>query len=407
MCARRRVHGPARIRRGRSIASFATANASRTRRWWAALLALRWAPDDTRAGQRTGLHWQRPRQRRRRRRPRRGRPSRTNRSSGRAARVRRSRRGAFDRQRRGPRVRRLPYPSTSARISPSVACPCRSLMGRLGRCSCRSARCRRRAARLSIGRDAARASLVIAHAAVSGLHATVMLDRMTVVDHGSTSGTWVAGRQIAANQPTAIDAAGVVAFGPVPVAVSLLAQWARGPSAPGASPAPSPSPAAAQAPPRIEGVGLGPTPTPGGPAANEAPRKHRTVIGELHLDGARVQASSRSAERRDNQIVVNHPQVSSKHAQIVKVGDELFLEDRGSANGTFVRGQRLAAGPARRRGQRREGLHRPDAAPHPHRRTATSTSSSKTRRTGPASRSTRSKRGISSSRCPIATTRPR
>src|SRR5271165_4445874 len=34
-----------------------------------------------------------------------------------------------------------------------------------------------------VGRDAARASLVIAHAAVSGQHATLMFDRMMVVDH--------------------------------------------------------------------------------------------------------------------------------------------------------------------------------------------------------------------------------
>src|SRR5579864_5116201 len=56
-----------------------------------------------------------------------------------------------------------------------------------------------------VGRDAARATLVIAHAAVSGQHATVMLDRMLVVDHGSTSGTWIAGRQVPANTPTPID----------------------------------------------------------------------------------------------------------------------------------------------------------------------------------------------------------
>src|SRR5579884_121933 len=42
-----------------------------------------------------------------------------------------------------------------------------------------------------VGRDAARASLVIAHGAVSGQHATFLVDRMAVVDHGSTSGTWV------------------------------------------------------------------------------------------------------------------------------------------------------------------------------------------------------------------------
>src|SRR5579883_2956938 len=69
-----------------------------------------------------------------------------------------------------------------------------------------------------IGRDAARASLVITHGAVSGQHATVMLDRMAVVDHGSTSGTWVGGQQVPPNQPVPIDPNGDVAFGPVTVA---------------------------------------------------------------------------------------------------------------------------------------------------------------------------------------------
>jgi ABC-type multidrug transport system ATPase subunit/pSer/pThr/pTyr-binding forkhead associated (FHA) protein len=186
-----------------------------------------------------------------------------------------------------------------------------------------------------VGRDAARASLVIAHGAVSGQHATVMLDRMMVVDHGSTSGTWVGGQQVPANQPVPLDPNGVVAFGPVPVPVAVLAQFAQGAGAPqpmagapmqGGAPMP---PGAAQ---------------PSGPSdGGGAPRKHRTVIGELQLDQlqSNVIAIGRTT---DNQIVVNHPQVSSKHAQIVKVGDQLFLEDKGSANGTYVRGQRVAPG---------------------------------------------------------------
>jgi ABC transport system ATP-binding/permease protein len=173
-----------------------------------------------------------------------------------------------------------------------------------------------------IGRDGARASLVVSHGAVSGQHATVMLDRMMIVDNGSTSGTWVAGHQIPANQPTPIDPSGVVALGPVPVPVSVIAQFAQWPLA---QPAAAPPAAAAGAP------------------TGESPRKHRTVIGELTLE--QLQSSVISIGRTpDNQIVVNHPQVSSKHAQIVKVGDQLFLEDRGSANGTYVRGQRLASG---------------------------------------------------------------
>lgn len=178
-----------------------------------------------------------------------------------------------------------------------------------------------------VGRDPARASLVVSHAAVSGLHATVMLESSTVVDHGSTSGTWVGGQQLPANQPTALDPRGVIGFGPVPVPVSLLAQLAQ--------------------------VPLGPSPAAGGPAGaaaalgasagGDAPRKHRTIIGELTLDqpGDAVITIGRTP---DNRIAVNHPQVSSKHAQIVRTGTQLFLEDRGSANGTFVRGQRLASG---------------------------------------------------------------
>jgi ABC-type multidrug transport system ATPase subunit/pSer/pThr/pTyr-binding forkhead associated (FHA) protein len=189
---------------------------------------------------------------------------------------------------------------------------------------------------LVVGRDAARASLVIAHAAVSGQHATVMLDRMQAVDHGSTSGTWVGGRQLVPNQPTPIDPNGVVAFGPVPVPVSVLGQIAQQGRA-GSSPAIAPG---TQGHPAALGTAAAPVQGPGSP---EPRRKHQTIIGELHLD--QLQSNVIGIGRTpDNQIVVNHPQVSSKHAQIVKVGSDLFLEDRGSANGTFVRGQRLGPG---------------------------------------------------------------
>src|SRR5271165_4859729 len=110
---------------------------------------------------------------------------------------------------------------------------------------------------LIIGRDAARASLVIAHAAVSGQHATVMLDRMQAVDHGSTSGTWVAGRQIPPNQPSPLDPNGIVAFGPVPIPVGVLAAIAQG-RAPMAS-APIHAPVGVAQPQPMQGA------PPGGP----------------------------------------------------------------------------------------------------------------------------------------------
>jgi ABC-type multidrug transport system ATPase subunit/pSer/pThr/pTyr-binding forkhead associated (FHA) protein len=191
-----------------------------------------------------------------------------------------------------------------------------------------------------VGRDAARASLVIAHGAVSGQHATVMLDRMQAVDHGSTSGTWVGGRQLLQNQQTPIDPNGVIAFGPVPVPVSVLGQILQQGKATVGAPAQA---ALHQAAP---GTAAAPAQAgaPGSPGGEAQPRKkHQTVIGELNLD--QLQANAITIGRtQENQIVVNHPQVSSRHAQIVKVGSDLFLEDRGSANGTFVRGQRLASG---------------------------------------------------------------
>lgn len=42
----------------------------------------------------------------------------------------------------------------------------------------------------------------------------------------------------------------------------------------------------------------------------------------------------------DNQIVVNDPLASRRHARLVKSGEGLVLEDVGSANGTFVNGRR-------------------------------------------------------------------
>ena len=189
---------------------------------------------------------------------------------------------------------------------------------------------------LVIGREGGQASLVLGNSAVSSHHATVMMDRMMVQDHGSTSGTYVGGQKIPPNQPVPLDPNGVVAFGPIPVPVSLLGQIAQsfaggaplaGPGGPGGPPPGGPPP----------GGHGGPAPHVDGP-----PRKHRTVIGELKLD--QLGALMTIGRTPDNQIVVPHPQVSARHAQITNLGGKLLIEDLGSGNGTFVRGQRLAKG---------------------------------------------------------------
>ncbi len=43
----------------------------------------------------------------------------------------------------------------------------------------------------------------------------------------------------------------------------------------------------------------------------------------------------------DNQVVVNDPQASSRHAEIRPAGQDNVITDVGSANGTYINGQRL------------------------------------------------------------------
>jgi ABC-type multidrug transport system ATPase subunit len=211
------------------------------------------------------------------------------------------------------------------------------------------------AGRVSIGRDPARVNAAIAHPAVSGLHATIDFTARSITDHDSKSGTYIAGQRIPANQPIPLDATGIVQLGPVTLSVAHLQPLAQpapqfggapaqaptafappSPVGPVHSPMPQQAPAIAMPPvaPPVANGGEAPAPRPGG--------KARTMIGEAIFGGATSVINI--GRTPDNQIVVPHPQVSSKHAQIIKEGDRLFISDKGSANGTFVKGHRLAAG---------------------------------------------------------------
>ncbi len=189
-----------------------------------------------------------------------------------------------------------------------------------------------------IGREAARASWVIAHPSVSGHHATVMLDRQSVLDHGSTSGTWVYGQRIPPNQPMPLDPGGVISFGPITMPVALLVELASALAAPAGGVA-GPSRAAPAYAPPASLASAGPALSQALSAPSGEPRKHRTIIGELASEGAVT-----IGRTPDNTIVVPHAQVSSRHGRIVREGARLFVEDLGSANGTFVRGQRIPPG---------------------------------------------------------------
>ncbi|HET9958035.1 MAG TPA: FHA domain-containing protein, partial [Polyangiaceae bacterium] len=183
---------------------------------------------------------------------------------------------------------------------------------------------------LTFGREPARCNIAIAHPNVSGLHASFRLNPLSVVDHGSTSGTWLGQERLAPEAPRNVDVGAFVALGPVGIPVDLVLALAADFSAP-APGAAAPAPAGGN----------------GAPDANRdggAPRKHKTVIGQLQLGTPAQKPFMTIGRTPDNDIVIAQPQVSSRHAILHVQGSELAVEDRGSANGTFVRGQRLTPG---------------------------------------------------------------
>jgi ABC-type multidrug transport system ATPase subunit/pSer/pThr/pTyr-binding forkhead associated (FHA) protein len=203
---------------------------------------------------------------------------------------------------------------------------------------------------LSLGRDPARVNLVVHHPNVSGHHATVKASPFTLVDNGSTSGTWLGQTRLEPGRPYPLEPRSIIALGPVPMDASLAlellhALGSAGSASTGAQQMAASPPGAG---PR---TGAAQMPQPQGQVAKasvEGPARvpHRTVVGQVQL-GAAGQSDSKSIGRTpDNDIQIDNTQVSSKHAVLHKVGNELFIEDKGSANGTYVRGQRI---PARQR----------------------------------------------------------
>jgi len=215
--------------------------------------------------------------------------------------------------------------------------------------------------RVSIGREPTRVNVTITHPAVSGLHATIDFGSRTITDHDSKSGTYINGQRIPPNAPTPLPPDGIVQLGPVTLPVFQMQGLAQPAPQFGTAYAPpqpvQPQPYAAPQPqyaPQqplhqpVHSPAMG-VPMPAGvpvpPQPGQAPPgrggKARTMIGEAVFG----QGSSAISIGRtpDNQIVVSHPQVSSKHATLFREPDgRMFLMDKGSANGTYVNGQRLS-----------------------------------------------------------------
>jgi ABC transport system ATP-binding/permease protein len=191
------------------------------------------------------------------------------------------------------------------------------------------------AGEIRLGRDPARNDIVVQHPIVSGQHASLGRSPLSITDRGSSSGTFVDAERLQSGAQRALPPGAIARLGPVPFPVTLLDELSRalpaglpGAAPAGAAPGPAPRPDATQA--RSEASAA--------PAA-----RHKTIVGQFSLGGTAQQTQSigRTAE---NDIQISHPQVSSRHALLHQSESGLFIEDKGSANGTFVRGQRIPAG---------------------------------------------------------------
>lgn len=139
---------------------------------------------------------------------------------------------------------------------------------------------------LKVGRDAARCQLVMEHPSVSGEHAEFSLKGGKVVlSDRSTNGTFVNGKRVATVD---LQDGDYVTFGHY-FGKSVIFKTGLEPEL------------------KIEKVDL---------------KKDRITIGR---DPA-------------NDVVIDHPVVSNKHAELIKQDAKFFINDLGSTNGTFVNG---------------------------------------------------------------------
>lgn len=177
----------------------------------------------------------------------------------------------------------------------------------------------------SIGRDRSRVNLAIAHPNVSGEHALLELKPLTITDSGSTSGTWVEKRRLPPGEPQALTPTSLVELGPIPFTGRALQELAQ---------------EALTDAPAADSLANNATRA----SSARAPRKaHATIVGQLSLEASGEQHQL-VGRRPECDITIAHPQVSGRHAILHQSGGQLFIEDCGSANGTLVRGKRIAKG---------------------------------------------------------------
>ncbi len=267
-----------------------------------------------------------------------------------------------------------------------------------------------------VGRDPSRASLVIQHPSVSSQHATVILDRMAVIDHSSTSGTYVGPTRIPAGTPTPIEAGAILAFGPVPVQVQLLVRLGQAPRVPlGIERHHDVS--------RASGGAAGAARSAAAQVGGQAGA--RAGAGRTRGRGGRQEEQDRPRparlRARGGRGEEHRPHAGQRHRHLAPAGVEparAAPPHRGAAlrRGSRQRQRHLRARPPHRPRaegagpERGEDLHRPHASAdraERERRRRDRPGGVRRRSLGRAAPSTRSRPGACCWRCPTATTPPR
>ncbi|MFF0491277.1 ATP-binding cassette domain-containing protein [Nocardia sp. NPDC004068] len=217
--------------------------------------------------------------------------------------------------------------------------------------------------RVTMGR-APEVTLFVDSPLVSRVHATLAWQGTAWVlsDNGSTNGVFVEARRLTG--PVPIDRPTLVRLGDAisgPLLHLLPAAVGRPDSGAPQRPAPPqrtpvPPQARPHTPPEQRPQPVPPNRVPPQrPTAQPIPNFNMTAKADSSaLPPLRARASTAPIARADkipaggltigrtsdNQIVVNDPLASRKHARLVKAAEGLVIEDVGSANGTFVNGRR-------------------------------------------------------------------
>ena len=184
---------------------------------------------------------------------------------------------------------------------------------------------------LIVGSAPAEVHIAVRSAHISPRHVTFVRNPLGVIDNGSETGTWIRGARLRPETFESVQPNGFIKLGPLGLHVETvrrLAGWHDEAAA-------AVNALEATLQPRDASADHAPV--------KPSPRAEVRVISVRHL-APKQEEHLYLGRAEDNEVTFDHRQVSAHHATVHRVGGQTFVEDRGSSNGTYVRGVRIEAG---------------------------------------------------------------